>query len=176
MSEEATLVKTENGVTPKSDGWFVLHASEAPWVRSERFGLVCDFEGEAPFAQIGINIHVVQPGQAACLYHSEDAQEGFFVLSGECVLLIEEQERRLRAGHFVHCPPWTTHVFVGAGDGPCAILMIGHRSPDMKLRYPVSELAARHGASARRETASPREAYGGLPVFDEPCEPCWPLY
>ena len=64
-------------------GWFIVHASDANWVRSSRFGLVCDFEGEHSFPQVGINIHVIQPGQPACLYHREDAQEDFFVLSGD---------------------------------------------------------------------------------------------
>jgi hypothetical protein len=50
-------------------------------------------------------------------------------------------------------------VFVGAGDGPCAILMTGARSADEKLLYPVSELAARYGASAEGETPDPAIAY-----------------
>ncbi len=176
MTEEAHQEKREVDRAPGSDGWFVVHAADATWVRSSRFGLVCDFEGENPFPQVGINIHVVQPGQPACLYHREDAQEDFFVLSGECLLLIEEEERRLKAGHFVHCPPGTTHVFVGAGEGPCAILMVGHRSPDVGLCYPVSELAAKHGASVERETTSPKEAYGQSPVFGEVGVSPWPLY
>lgn len=176
MIEEARLEKKENSLTPKSDGWFILHTSEAPWVQSKRFGLICDFEGDVPFSQIGVNIHVVQPGQPACLYHREDGQEDFFVLSGECILLIEEEERRLKAGHFVHCPPRTTHVFVGTGEGPCAILMIGYRPPEKGLCYPVSELAAKYGASVETETPNPREAYGKSPVFDEVGESTWPLY
>ena len=56
-------------------------------------------------------------------------------------------------------PPESLHVFVGAGDAPCVILMTGARSEDEKLLYPVSELAARYGASAETETAEPKEAY-----------------
>jgi uncharacterized cupin superfamily protein len=92
------------------------------------------------------------------MYHGEDEQEDFLVLSGECLLLIEEEERRLRAWDFVHCPAWTRHIFVGAGDGPCAILMIGTRLVD-DVVYPRSELALRHGAGVERETKSPDEAY-----------------
>lgn len=176
MIEEARLEENENSFTPKSDGWFILHASEAPWVQSERFGLICNFEGDASFPQIGVNIHVVKPGQPACLYHREDGQEDFFVLSGECTLLIEEEERHLKAGHFVHCPPRTTHVFVGAGEGPCAILMIGYRPEEKGLYYPVSVLAAKHGASVETETTNPREAYGKSPVFNEVGKSAWPLY
>jgi len=50
------------------------------------------------------------------MYHGEDAQEDFLVLAGECILIVEGQERPLRTWDFVHCPPWTEHVFVGTGD------------------------------------------------------------
>jgi oxalate decarboxylase/phosphoglucose isomerase-like protein (cupin superfamily) len=62
------------------------------------------------------------------LYHSEGVQEGFFVLSGECTLIVEEEERQLRQWDYFHCPAETRHVIVGAGDGPCAILMLGRAS------------------------------------------------
>jgi hypothetical protein len=58
-----------------------------------------------------------------------------------------------------HCPPWTEHIFVGAGDEPCAILMAGARGTDWAVRYPVSELAARQRASAVEETSDPDQAY-----------------
>ena len=38
----------------------------------------------------GVNIQVVHPGQPNCYYHGEEGQEDFLVLSGECLLLIEE--------------------------------------------------------------------------------------
>jgi uncharacterized cupin superfamily protein len=96
------------------------------------------------------------------MYHGEDIQEDFLVLSGECLLLVEGQERRLQAWDFVHCPAWTEHVFVGAGDGPCAVLMVGAR-PDVGVVYPVADVALRHGAGVTRETRSPDEAYAPFP-------------
>src|SRR3954454_2643382 len=92
----------------------------------------------------------------------EDEQEDFLVLSGECLLLVEGEERRLGQWDFVHCPAWTEHVFVGAGDGPCVVLMVGAR-PDVEVVYPVSEVALRHGAGVERETRSPGEAYAAFP-------------
>ena len=174
MVQEAHLEQTANGKVPTTDGWFVMHASEAPWFRSEKFGLGCRFEGQTPFPDIGINLRVLEPGKPACLYHREDAQEDFFVLSGECVLVVEEQERRLRSGDFVHCPAGANHVFVGAGDGPCVVLMIGSRPDPLELCYPVSEAAAKYGASVDKETADQREAYGERSI--EPTAPIWPLY
>jgi hypothetical protein len=38
--------------------------------------------------------------------------------------------------------------------------MVGARSgDDWNVHYPVSDLAARHGASTKEETSDPREAY-----------------
>jgi hypothetical protein len=39
------------------------------------------------------------------------------------------------------------------------MLMVGARSADEVLLYPVSELAARHGASVETATGSPEQAY-----------------
>ena len=124
---EAPLEKDEGGLVPKGTGWFVVNAREARWIHTDELGSAVVFEGDVPFPHLGINIQVLQPGQPNCMYHGENQQEDFLVLSGECLLLVEGEERRLRAWDFVHCPPWANHVFVGAGDGPCAILMVGAR-------------------------------------------------
>jgi uncharacterized cupin superfamily protein len=158
---EAPLQSSAHGRVPSGDGWFVLNAREAKWLNGH-FGAYTRFEGEPRFPRLGFNIGVLSPGQPACYYHGEDEQEDFLVLSGECLLLIEGQERRLAQWDFVHCPPWTEHVFVGAGDGPCAILAVGTRSSDGVI-YPRSELAQRHGAGVERETNQPSDAYAGLP-------------
>jgi len=161
MAPEAEFERTGGGLVPVGTGWFVLNARDARWLEGA-FGAYTPFEGEARFPAIGINIGVLEPGQPACYYHGENEQEDFLVLSGECRLLIEGEERPLRAWDFVHCPAWTRHVFVGAGDGPCAILAVGTRSSD-EVVYPVSELAQRHGAGVPTETGDPREAYSQLP-------------
>jgi Cupin domain len=87
----------------------------------------------------------------------------FLVLAGACTLIVEEQERSLRQWDYFHCPPNTRHIFVGAGDGPCAILMIGLRREVDTLRYPVSEVAAKYGVSVVTKTEEPDEAYADWP-------------
>lgn len=87
--------------------------------------------------------------------------------------MIEGEERRLRAWDFVHCPPWVEHVFVGAGDGPSVVLMVGARRDGIGIRYPVSDAAARHGASVEVETPRPEVAYARFPqlrreIVDDP--------
>jgi uncharacterized cupin superfamily protein len=160
---EAPLQDDGDGRAATARGWFVVNLAEARGRGSERTGVFTDVEPPEGFEAYGIGVHVVWPGQANALYHEESNQEDFLVLSGECLVLIEEQERRLRAWDFVHCPPGTRHVFVGAGDGPCAILMVGARGRDEQISYPASELAARHGAAATKTTTSPREAYADFP-------------
>jgi uncharacterized cupin superfamily protein len=106
----------------------------------------------------GVNVQIMQPGEPNCRYHSEAVQEDFLVLHGECIVILAGEERRLRPWDFLHCPAGTEHVFVGAGDGPCAVLMIGSRRLD-SVHYPVNELAARYDASAAQPTDRPAEAY-----------------
>ncbi len=159
MIPEASLERQDGGLVPRGEGWFVVNAREAQWWQHEALGRYCRFEGDARFEQYGINIHVLEPGEPNCMYHGEDEQEDFLVLAGECVLIVEGEERRLRAWDFVHCPAWTEHVFVGAGDGPCAILMVGTRTPSAGVRYPAEPAAVRHGAGVGAVTDSPKEAY-----------------
>jgi uncharacterized cupin superfamily protein len=155
---EAPLEPENGGLMPQAEGWFVLNAKDAPWLGGD-FGSYTRFEGKnARFPALGINIGVLAPGQPACMYHREGEQEDFLVLQGECTLLVEGEERALKAWDFVHCPAWTEHVFVGAGDGPCAILAVGTRTGGGVL-YPASELARRHRAGVERQTSSAEEAY-----------------
>ena len=157
---EAELKKTDPGLIPQGEGWFVLNARDASWIRSEERGQDTDFEGGQEWTQLGFRIQVLAPGQRG-LYHGERGQEDFLVVSGECVLVIEGEERRLRAWDFVHCPPWTRHVFVGAGDEPCVIVMAGSRSAGFEVVYAVNEVAAKHDASVHEETSRPDEAHAG---------------
>jgi uncharacterized cupin superfamily protein len=178
MVEEAKLIETDGGLEPESKGWFVVNVRDTTWWRSDVFGASCPFEGnedekrrkasaaDARFNEYGINIHVVWPGQSNCMYHGEDAQEDFLVLSGECLLLVEGEERPLRAWDFIHFPAWTEHVIVGAGSGPCAILMVGTRGEGLGVRYPVAEVAQKHGAAVEQETTELPEAYARFPRWE----------
>ena len=173
---EASVEDTPYGRYVTSDGWFVLNVTESLAVRNEeKGGATYPLEARAaPFGDFGARVCVLWPGDPNAMYHSEGVQEGFLVLAGECVLIVEEEERPLRQWDYVHCPPGTRHVFVGAGDGPCAILMMGAR-PDSDIRYPVSELAAKHGASVATETAVPDEAYADWPGDYTPVRLPWPF-
>ena len=174
MIEEARLQETPSGLEPAGEGWFVVNVGDTKWMTHDAFGSGCVFESRenGPFPEFGINISVLQPGQPLCLYHEESAQEDFLVLAGECRLLVNGEERPLRTWDFVHSPAGTEHVIVGAGDGLSVVLAVGTRPEDERLRYPLSELAARYGASSEQETPDPREAYAR---FERP-QPGRPQY
>ena len=154
------MERSEAGLVAASEGWFVVNVRDAAWVSGGHFADACVIEGDAvPFAQIGYTIAVMQPGQPSALYHREGNQEDFLVLAGECLLLVEGEERPLKAWDFVHCPPGTEHIFVGAGERPCAIFMAGARAHRGSAVYVRSETALRHGAGVETETRVSREAY-----------------
>jgi quercetin dioxygenase-like cupin family protein len=173
---EARLEDSGSGLAPVTDGWFVVNVRDAEWWLADSRGAACWFESEygdppVEFAQLGINVTALEPGQSS-VYHAESNQEAFLVLAGECRLLVQGEERRLRPWDFFHSPPWTEHAFVGAGDGPCAILMAGARlGPE--VRYPASELAARYGASVEQETSDLGQAYATAERFRRERPPYW---
>ena len=175
--KRASSEETPYGRYVTSEGWFVLNLADALAVRNEeKGGAMYPLEPRnAPFGDFGVNVRVVWPGDPSALYHAEDAQEGFLVLSGECTLVVEDEERPLRQWDYFHCPAGTSHVIVGAGDASCAILMIGARPEVEKLRYPVSKTAAQYGASAAKETDDADEAYADWPGDYLPVRLPWPL-
>jgi uncharacterized cupin superfamily protein len=152
---------------PDGEGWFVLNAREAGWYQRDGRGQVVRFDGEPEFPQYGVNLFVLAPAEPMSMYHWEADQEDFLVLSGEALLIIEGEERTLRRWDFVHCPPETKHVIVGAGDGPCVVLAIGARHHQAGAdwgAYPVESAAIERGAGVDEETADPKRAYARFPA------------
>jgi uncharacterized cupin superfamily protein len=162
MVHEAPLDSTEHGLVPNGEGWFVLNAREARWRQARGRGAICDLEGEPELPQLGIHLFVLGPGEPMSMYHWEADQEDFLVLAGEALLIVEGEERPLRQWDFIHCPPETKHVIIGAGEGNCVVLAVGARDrstgPDWG-GYTVDEAALRHGAGVEQETTDAEEAY-----------------
>ena len=173
---EASSEETPYGRYVTSDGWFVLNLADALAVRNEeKGGAVYPLEARvARFRDFGVNVRVFASGEPNALYHAETGQEGFLVLSGECMLVVEEEERTLRQWDYFHCPSETRHVIIG-GDEPCVVLMIGARPEVETLHYPASEVAAKYGASVTKETSDPDEAYADWPGEYVPIRLPWPL-
>ncbi len=172
-----TEAKLEDGV-PVTAGWFVVNARDSRWLHNEMRS-VCRFggEGEAHFDALGICLYWVEPGKPMSLYHHEAGQEDFLLLRGEAILIVEGDERPLRAWDFFHCPPRTRHTVVAAGEQPALILAVGARVEKGSARYPVEPAAIRHGAGVPDSSTPAQEVYARFgpprpgpapPIFSEP--------
>lgn len=161
-----------------SGGWYVVDVDAAGWIDNGRTAR-CIFDQYGELAQYGVNIQALRPGEASCRYHREfHFDESMLVLDGEAVLVAEGEERSVRAGDFVHLPAGQAHAFVGAGDRPCAILMVGTRDAaldgtDAWGEYVPDEAAARRGAAVARQTHEPEVAYADRPLFQPTAAPLW---
>jgi uncharacterized cupin superfamily protein len=168
---EAPLEQTESGLAPAGKGWFVLNARDARWhdrpgMRSTSLTGKTEFEAETYFPQLGVNLAVLEPGKPNSIYHWETEQEAFLVLAGEALLIVEGEQRPLRQWDFVHLPPETNHVIVGAGDGPCVVLAMSSREFQANGPwgwYTANEVARRYGASPAADTQDTDEAYADWP-------------
>lgn len=139
--------------------WWIENVRDLQW-RENELGATVDFDhGRDRFEEFGINLTALQPGQPMTMYHRERGQEGFLVLRGECLLIVESQEVPLRQWDYFHCPPDVTHAVVGAGEGPSLVLAVGNRLGPEGIVYPRDETALKHGAGVEQETPHPKEAY-----------------
>ena len=172
---EAKIEHTDTGRLPADDGWFILNLADISWSTVPDSGVWCQFESPATRSPtLGVGVHVLAPGEVSARYHAENQQEGFLVLSGECLAIVEGEERTLRQWDYLHCPPGTAHVTIGAGAGPCALLMVGTRSPDEKCVYVADATAAKYGAAVAVTTEDTGQAYAGNPPVARTPSP-WPL-
>jgi uncharacterized cupin superfamily protein len=153
--------------------WFVQNARDAEWVDC-RFGKFCDWQPDGErFPELGINLNLMQPGEPMAMYHREPAQEDFLVLEGECLLIVEGEERTLEKWDLFHCPAGVAHTIVGAGDGPCLVLAVGSRTRERGVLYPADPVAQEHAAGVAEETSSAKEAYAGIEFPKVPYKQGW---
>jgi len=161
---EAPVERTEHGLVPSAEGWFVLDVRDARWWHSKDRAAICNIEGTTDFPQVGINLNVIAPGETMSMYHWEADQEDFLILAGSGLLIVEGEERPVHAWDFIHFPAGTNHAIV-ATDTTCVVLAIGARvrsvGPDWG-GYRVDETASRHGVGVERETTKAKEAYAAF--------------
>ena len=159
--DEARIVETEAGKVVEGEGWFVLNAREVTYEAMPGRGAWSLFESGGSFEHYGFGIHVLMPGETPGYYHAESAQEDFLVLSGECIAVVEGEERRLR--------PWDLPALPARDQphhdrrGRWAVRdPHGRRAlSGRRVHYPVDEVAARHGASVAEPADESRDAYAG---------------
>jgi uncharacterized cupin superfamily protein len=166
MVPEAHLEATDDGLVPTGEGWFILSARDGRWRSWEGLATRLSFEGDMDFPHVGVNLYVLAPGEPIGMYHWEADQEGFLVVAGEALLIVEGIERPLSQWDFFHCPPHTEHIIIGAGDVHCVVLAVGarHHEDDAGWGgYTVDETALRHRAGVQTETDDAEVAYARFP-------------
>jgi quercetin dioxygenase-like cupin family protein len=163
---EAPLRLSKNGLVVDGEGWFVVNARASRWKKEGTLGAYCTFEGKRRFPQLGFNISVFEPGQRMGMYHRENAQEAFLVLEGECTLIVEGEERVLRAWDFFHCAPGVEHIIVTGDEQRAVVLAVGARGRGVRggrgILYTACEAAAGYGASVEHDTADAKTAYADV--------------
>jgi uncharacterized cupin superfamily protein len=143
----------------RAERWFVANVRDLRWQENE-LGATCEFDKHRErFDEFGINLTVLQPGQPMTMYHRERYQEGFLVLRGECVLIVEGREVPLHQWDYFHCPADVAHAIVGSGDELSLVLAVGSRVGPNVILYPRNETALKHRAGVERETPHPQDAY-----------------
>jgi uncharacterized cupin superfamily protein len=143
--------------------WHIANIRDANWYDEGPFGVSGNFQRDERFEEFGFNFALVWPGQPVAMYHREAHQEGFLVLAGECLAIVEGEEHPMRQWDYLHCPAGTDHILVGAGDGPAFLIAIGSRTGESGIVYPVDPVALHHQAGVQRETTEPAEAYAPFP-------------
>jgi uncharacterized cupin superfamily protein len=144
--------------------WFVRNISEMKWSERPQRGFLTEFVADDD--QVAVNLFVLGPGESMSMYHWEADQEGFLVLSGEALLIVEDEEHPLRQWDYFHCPVPVPHTIIGAGSGPSAILALGAREHQRGSDwggYPYSDVAMKYDASTEGETTDPDVAYARFP-------------
>jgi mannose-6-phosphate isomerase-like protein (cupin superfamily) len=151
---EALLTRRDGGwLEADGEGWYVLNAQDARWLVSDDRGAYTNFEGSERWPEFGFNINWLPPGAPMAMYHDEPMREGFFVLDGEAILIIEGEERPLKRWDYVHCPRDVSHTIIGAGEN--GALTLGEPGGG----FPFDATALKHGAGVEVATGSAKEAY-----------------
>jgi hypothetical protein len=76
-------------------GWFVRNLRDVQWHEGACGASTVLEEGDR-FPEIGLGIGMLVPGQPPCYYHRESHQEGYLVLSRECLLVASIARRASR--------------------------------------------------------------------------------
>ena len=139
--------------------WHIANIRDANWYDEGPFGVSGNFQRDEHFDEFGFNFAVVWPGQPVAMYHREANQEGFLVLAGECLAIVEGEEHPMRQWDYLHCPAETDHIIVGAGDGPAFLIAVGGRTGEQRDRVSGRSGGARPRG---RRRARDRQAARGL--------------
>jgi len=123
-----------------------VDVDELEWATSER--------GDAAFRRkrlaaaagagddLGCSLYEVPPGKRSWPYHYHTANaEAIYVLDGDGLVRLGDDEHRVSEGTYVHCPaaPEGAHRVVNDGDEPLRYLMVSTMREPEVIEYPDSD-------------------------------------
>ena len=111
---EAAIEETPAGRCARR-GWFVLSLIGARGFATDGHGAFCPFERPARARRLRPRRARAAARRAVGALPPRGRAGGLLVLAGECIAVVEEQERTLRAWDYLHCPAGTAHAMLGAG-------------------------------------------------------------
>jgi len=149
-------------VVPPAEGRFIAVGAAGTGVtvkatEAETGGLCTVWEGGVPPGAVGAGPH----------YH-RGRDEFFYVLSGELVLRIGDEQHTAGAGTFAFVPRGTIHGFRNEGSGPATLLVMHHPAGFERFLEGMQLLAARHGSKEERAALAERFDIIPAPETAEP--------
>jgi uncharacterized cupin superfamily protein len=137
-------------VVAPGDGRFIAVGSSGAGVTvkvsdNETDGLCAVWEGRVGPGAVGAGPH----------YH-RGRDEFFYVLTGEMVLRIGDDQHVAPAGTFAFVPRETIHGFHNASHASATILVVHHPAGFERFLEEMQQLAARHGSKEDREALATR--------------------
>jgi uncharacterized cupin superfamily protein len=112
---------------------------------AETDGLCTVWEGRIPPGTVGAGPH----------YHRA-RDEFFYVLEGEVVLRIGDEQHTARAGTFAFVPRDTIHGFHNPSTASATLLVMHHPAGFEQFLEEMQKLVARHGSSEERAALAAR--------------------
>jgi mannose-6-phosphate isomerase-like protein (cupin superfamily) len=78
----------------------------------------------SPINQCSLAEEILPPGASVTPHHHEVIEEIYYVIEGEGVMRIDDEEREVGAGDAVYIPRFSRHTLTNTGNGPMKILLI----------------------------------------------------
>jgi len=78
----------------------------------------------SPINQCSLAEEVLPPGASVTTHHHEVIEEIYYVVEGEGVMRIDDEEREVGAGDAIYIPRFARHTLTNIGNGPMKILLV----------------------------------------------------
>ena len=104
-------------------------------------------DSELGARHLDLHVNVLRPGVAAGPYHRHsNAENAYYVLSGDVLVVIDEAEHRLGPGDSAFIPPGVAHSVTNMGEREARLIEI-YAPPDPDFVEVAAGTTAREGAS-----------------------------